>query len=118
MENANQGLDHGYGNVMFAMGAGVKGGYYGTWPGLTNTSTPTCWSPPTTAASSARWSATRMGASTASVFPGLSATDDGVHDLAVSHGQLRPGTVLSAPAPSAGFADEDLEPSVCGQWRT
>ena len=35
-ENANQGLDHGHGNVMFIMGAGVKGGYYGTWPGLTN----------------------------------------------------------------------------------
>ena len=37
-ENANQGLDHGYGNVMFLVGAGVKGGsYYGSWPGLTNT---------------------------------------------------------------------------------
>lgn len=35
-ENANQGLDHGHGNVMFAIGAGVKGGYYGTWPGLVN----------------------------------------------------------------------------------
>ena len=37
-ENANQGLDHGHGNVMFVMGAGVKGGsYYGNWPGLGNT---------------------------------------------------------------------------------
>jgi uncharacterized protein (DUF1501 family) len=37
-ENANQGLDHGHGNVMFVMGAGVKGGrYYGDWPGLSNT---------------------------------------------------------------------------------
>ncbi|HWI44308.1 MAG TPA: DUF1501 domain-containing protein [Nocardioides sp.] len=36
-ENANQGLDHGYGNVMLLLGAGVKGGYHGTWPGLTNT---------------------------------------------------------------------------------
>ena len=35
-ENANRGLDHGYGNVMFVMGAGVKGGqYYGRWPDLT-----------------------------------------------------------------------------------
>ena len=25
-ENANQGLDHGYGNVMFVLGAGVAGG--------------------------------------------------------------------------------------------
>jgi uncharacterized protein (DUF1501 family) len=35
VENANQGLDHGYGNVMFLMGAGVKGGYYGQWTRLT-----------------------------------------------------------------------------------
>jgi uncharacterized protein (DUF1501 family) len=33
-ENANRGLDHGYGNVMFLAGAGVKGGYYGTMPDL------------------------------------------------------------------------------------
>jgi uncharacterized protein (DUF1501 family) len=36
-ENANYGLDHGWGNVMFLAGAGVKGGqYYGDWPGLVN----------------------------------------------------------------------------------
>ena len=36
-ENANYGLDHGYGNAMFVAGAGVLGGrYYGQWPGLTN----------------------------------------------------------------------------------
>ncbi len=34
-ENANAGLDHGWGNVMLLLGAGVIGGkYYGTWPGL------------------------------------------------------------------------------------
>ena len=36
-ENASWGLDHGHGNVMFALGAGVKRGYYGTWPALQNT---------------------------------------------------------------------------------
>ena len=37
VENANYGLDHGHGNVMFLAGAGVIGGrYYGSWPGLTN----------------------------------------------------------------------------------
>jgi uncharacterized protein (DUF1501 family) len=37
-ENANYGLDHGYGNAMWAFGAGVKGGrYYGTFPTLQNT---------------------------------------------------------------------------------
>ncbi|KRF32491.1 DUF1501 domain-containing protein [Nocardioides sp. Soil805] len=36
-ENANYGLDHGHGNVMFLAGAGVQGGrYHGSWPGLTN----------------------------------------------------------------------------------
>jgi len=34
-ENANYGLDHGYGNVMLLLGAGVRGGrYYGRWPDL------------------------------------------------------------------------------------
>lgn len=34
-ENGNQGLDHGWGNAMLLMGAGVRGGrYYGTWPWL------------------------------------------------------------------------------------
>lgn len=34
-ENGSYGVDHGYGNAMMVMGAGVKGGkYYGRWPGL------------------------------------------------------------------------------------
>lgn len=34
-ENANYGLDHGYGNVMLLAGAGVRGGKsYARWPGL------------------------------------------------------------------------------------
>ena len=36
VENGNNGLDHGWGNMMLVLGAGVRGGrYYGTWPGLT-----------------------------------------------------------------------------------
>ena len=34
VENNNYGLDHGWGNVMFLVGAGVRGGYHGTWAGL------------------------------------------------------------------------------------
>ena len=35
--NNNGGTDHGYGNIMWALGADVKGGkLYGTWPGLSN----------------------------------------------------------------------------------
>lgn len=34
-ENASRGLDHGYGNVMLLLGAGVRGGQvYGNWPHL------------------------------------------------------------------------------------
>ena len=34
-ENGNRGLDHGWGNMMLLMGAGVQGGrYYANWPGL------------------------------------------------------------------------------------
>ncbi len=34
-ENGSQGTDHGYGNVMFAMGGGIRGGkVYGRWPTL------------------------------------------------------------------------------------
>jgi uncharacterized protein (DUF1501 family) len=33
--NGNSGFDHGWGNMMLLMGAGVKGGrYHGSWPGL------------------------------------------------------------------------------------
>ena len=38
-ENGNRGLDHGWGNMMLLMGAGVNGGrYHGSWPGLGNAS--------------------------------------------------------------------------------
>lgn len=33
-ENANHGLDHGWGTVMLLAGAGVRGGYHGSWTPL------------------------------------------------------------------------------------
>ncbi|GIF07904.1 hypothetical protein Asi03nite_54420 [Actinoplanes siamensis] len=34
-QNGSGGLDHGYGNMMFVLGGGVRGGkVYGAWPGL------------------------------------------------------------------------------------
>jgi len=35
VENGDAGLDHGWGNAMLVLGAGVKGGsVYAKWPGL------------------------------------------------------------------------------------
>ncbi|WP_232676422.1 DUF1501 domain-containing protein [Nocardioides sp. R-C-SC26] len=37
-ENGAAGVDHGYGNAVLVLGAGVRGGrYYGRWPGLGTT---------------------------------------------------------------------------------
>lgn len=34
IENQNRGTDHGHGSVALVSGVGIKGGLYGTWPGL------------------------------------------------------------------------------------
>jgi uncharacterized protein (DUF1501 family) len=34
VENGSAGLDHGWANAMLVLGAGVRGGYHGRWPGL------------------------------------------------------------------------------------
>ena len=69
-ENANYGLDHGYGNVMFVLGAGVKGGqYYGTWPGLSNDLDSDLLVTTDYRSVLAEVVSTRFGVSTASVFP-------------------------------------------------
>jgi uncharacterized protein (DUF1501 family) len=71
-ENANQGLDHGYGNVMFLLGAGVKGGrYYGTWPGLTNAADADLLVTTDYRSVLSEVVTKRLGASSAVVFPGF-----------------------------------------------
>ena len=58
-ENGSRGTDHGHGNAMLAIGAGVKGGrVYGAWPGLERDQLfegRDLRSPPTSATSSRRW---------------------------------------------------------------
>ena len=71
-ENANGGLDHGWGNVMLAAGAGVKGGrYYGTWPGLENGLDADLAVTTDYRSVLAEIVAARTSASTAKVFPGF-----------------------------------------------
>jgi len=71
-ENANGGLDHGWGNVMLVAGAGVKGGrYYGTWPGLTNSLDADLAVTTDYRSVLAEIVAARTAASTAAVFPGF-----------------------------------------------
>ncbi|MCX6396682.1 MAG: DUF1501 domain-containing protein [Propionibacteriales bacterium] len=70
-ENGDFGLDHGYGNVMFLLGAGVKGGHYGTMPALENSLDADV--PVTTDYRSvlAEVVTKRLNASSAAVFPGF-----------------------------------------------
>ena len=78
-ENANFGLDHGYGNVMLVAGAGVKGGtYYGRWPGLANETDADLLVTTDYRSVLSEVVSTRFGASTARVFPAFSPTSVGV----------------------------------------
>ena len=71
-QNGTSGLDHGWGNVMFLAGAGVKGGrYYGRWPGLTNTLDADVAVTTDYRSVLAEVVSTRTSASTATVFPGF-----------------------------------------------
>jgi uncharacterized protein (DUF1501 family) len=79
VENASQGLDHGYGNVMFVAGAGVRGGrYYGSWPGLHNTGDADLLVTTDYRSVLSEIVTTRFGASTAKVFPRFSPETVGV----------------------------------------
>jgi len=79
VENASQGLDHGYGNVMLVAGAGVRGGqYYGTWPGLAKTDDADLLVTTDYRSVLAEIVSKRFGASTATVFPRFSPETVGV----------------------------------------
>lgn len=75
VENSGRGLDHGWGNVMFAVGAGVKGGYYARWTPLQNTLDADLAVTTDYRDVLAEVVAARMpGSSLAAVFPGLAPT--------------------------------------------
>lgn len=71
-ENASQGLDHGYGNVMLLAGAGVRGGrYHGTWPGLSDDLDADLTVTTDYRSVLSEVVGSRFGASRAAVFPGF-----------------------------------------------
>ncbi len=74
VENASQGLDHGYGNVMFVAGsrASAAGKYYGTWPGLADDDDADLLVTTDYRSVLAEIVSKRFGASTAAVFPRFS----------------------------------------------
>ena len=78
-ENASQGLDHGYGNVMLVAGAGVKGGrYYGSWPGLSGGLDADLLVTTDYRSVLSEIVVSRFGASSAAVFPGFQPEHVGV----------------------------------------
>lgn len=73
-ENANWGLDHGYGSVMLLLGAGVRGGYHGRWPGLSDGADSDLLVTTDYRSVLAEVVRARFGSSTAQVFPGFTPT--------------------------------------------
>ena len=85
-ENANYGLDHGYGNVMWAFGAGVKGGHtHGTFPDLSTDLDADVTVTTDYRNVLAEIVASRFNASIPTVFPGLPEKDRGDHDRSDGH---------------------------------
>lgn len=75
--NSNGGLDHGFGSVMMAFGAGVTGGYYGRWPGVSTTEDADLLVTTDYRDVLADVVAARFNASIPTVFPGLQRTSVG-----------------------------------------
>ncbi|WP_110181463.1 DUF1501 domain-containing protein [Nocardioides solisilvae] len=73
-ENANGGLDHGYGTVMLLLGAGVRGGYHGSWPGLQDGADSDLLVTTDYRSVLAEVVSSRFGASIPTVFPGFTPT--------------------------------------------
>lgn len=70
-ENANYGLDHGFGTAMLLFGAGVKGGYHGIWPGLAGGVNDDLLVTTDFRSVLSEVVTKRLGASSAQVFPGF-----------------------------------------------
>ncbi|HWJ09869.1 MAG TPA: DUF1501 domain-containing protein, partial [Nocardioides sp.] len=77
-QNGSYGLDHGWGNAMLLLGAGVKGGYHGNWPGLVNDVNSDLTVTTDYRSVLAEVVVKRLDASSATVFPGFTPEPVGV----------------------------------------
>ncbi len=77
-ENDQWGTDHGHGNVMLLAGAGVRGGYHGTWPGLADTDDADVRVTTDYRSVLTEVVGRRFGVSPAAVFPGFTPSPVGV----------------------------------------
>ncbi|GAB4003850.1 DUF1501 domain-containing protein [Nocardioides ultimimeridianus] len=78
VENSTFGTDHGYGNVMLLFGAGVNGGYHGTWTPLANVEDDDLMVTTDYRSVLSEVVTKRLGVSTAQVFPGFQPETVGV----------------------------------------
>lgn len=99
-ENSGGGLDHGWGNVMFVLGAGVRGGYYGRWPGLTEGPDGDLAVTTDYRDVLAEVIAARTSASVATVFPGRTGSSTLGFMGPSNGGPISTPVTLTPPAPS------------------
>lgn len=100
VENSSRGLDHGWGNVMFVMGAGVSGGYYARWTRLQTTldadlTVTTDYRDVLAEVLAARWPSVSL----AGVFPGFTRTPIGFMTGQSGWGQTSHPRPIPPPAP-------------------
>jgi len=108
VQNSGYGLDHGWGNVMLTLGAGVRGGYYARWTPLVRTldadvTVTTDYRDVLAEVVAARMPATSL----ATVFPGFVRTPIGFMTGQSGWGRTAPPQVqppASPPAPAPPVA--------------
>jgi uncharacterized protein (DUF1501 family) len=110
-ENSGYGLDHGWGNVMFVLGAGVRGGYYARWTPLVNALDADLTVTTDYRDVLAEVIAARMPASSlASIFPGFARTPIGFMAGQSGWGRTTPTVPAPTPHPATPPAPTPVKP--------
>jgi uncharacterized protein (DUF1501 family) len=110
-ENSGYGLDHGWGNVMFVLGAGVRGGYYARWTPLVDALDADLTVTTDYRDVLAEVIAARMPASSlASIFPGFARTPIGFMAGQSGWGRTTPTVPAPTPHPATPPAPTPVKP--------